>query len=132
MASQRDENGRYTKQYPSTTKPLVEAGIPPFELTTPIARKPILEELEEKQHSRQSLTLVERHTLLTYEVKRKQKQKGTSSIGKQRETRKPIDQPILEKLDQPILEQLDQPIFETIYEQTKQVENTQSQFVIEI
>lgn len=61
--------------------------------------------------------------MLAYEVKRKQKQIGTSSIRKQRETIKPINQPILE--------QIDQPIFETIFEQTKQVENTQSQFVTE-
>lgn len=45
---QRDENGRCTEQDPPTTKPLVEARLPPFELTTPIYGKPTLEELEEK------------------------------------------------------------------------------------
>jgi len=50
-----------------------------------------LEELEGKQRSRQRLMLVERQTLLASEVKRKQKQTGTYSIGKQRETIKPID-----------------------------------------
>lgn len=84
-----------------------------------------MEELEEKYHSGQRLTLVERHTLLDYEVKRKKKQTGTSSIRKKREIIKPIGQPIIEQLDQPIFEQLHQ----IISEQTKQVENTQSQFV---
>jgi len=100
---------------------LVEVGLPPFELTTPISGKPTLEELEENQCSGKRLTLVERQTLLAYEVKRKQKKIGTSSIGKHKETRKPIDHPILE--------QIYQPMFETTSEQTKQVENTQSQFV---
>ena len=45
------------------------------------------------------LTLVEWQILLAYEVKRKHKHIGNSFIGKQRETRKPIDQPILEQID---------------------------------
>ena len=56
---------------PPLTKPLVGAGPPTFELTTPIVRKPTLEELEEKQRSRQRLSLVERQNLLAYEIKRK-------------------------------------------------------------
>jgi len=52
----------------------VGAGPSSFELTTPNARKQTLEELEEKQRSRQRLTLVERQTLLAYDVKRKQTQ----------------------------------------------------------
>jgi len=36
MPRQRDTNGRYTKEGPPSTKPLVEAGLPPFELTIPI------------------------------------------------------------------------------------------------
>ena len=46
--------------------------------------------------------------MLAYEVIRKQKHLGTSSIGKQRETRKAIDQPIVEQVDQPIFEQIKQ------------------------
>lgn len=102
---------------------MVEERLPSFELSTPISQKPTLDELEEKQCSRQSLTIVERQTLLAYEVKRKQKQTGKYSIGIQREIRKTIDKAILE--------QIDQPIFKNISEQTKQVENTQSQFVTE-
>lgn len=70
---------------------MLEVGPPTFELTTPITGKPTLEELEEKQHWGQRLMLVERQTLLAYEVKRKQKKIGTSSIGKQIETIKSID-----------------------------------------
>lgn len=76
MPKQRDEKGRYTKQDPPTTKPLVGAKLPTFKLTTPIVGKPTLEELEEKQRSGQRLTLVGRQTLLAYEMKRKQKQIG--------------------------------------------------------
>lgn len=96
MPRQRDEKGIHTKQDPPITKPLVESGLPPFGLTTPIAGKPTLEELEEKQRLGQRLTLVKRQTLLVDEVKRKQKHIGTSSIGKQRKIRKPIDQLVLE------------------------------------
>lgn len=39
MPIYRDEKGRYIKQDPPTTKPLVEVSLPPFELTTLIARK---------------------------------------------------------------------------------------------
>ena len=73
MPRKRDKNGRNTKQQHPTTRPLVEVGLPPFELTTPIVGKPTLEELEEKQRSGKRLTLVQ--TLLAYEVKRKQKKK---------------------------------------------------------
>lgn len=122
MPKQRDEKGIYIKQYTSITKPLVEAGLPPFELTTPISGKPTLEELEERQRSGQRLTLVERQTLLTYEVKRKHKNIETSSRGKQRETRKPIDLPILEKIDQPIFEQIKHVESQIV---TKKIENTE-------
>lgn len=39
---------------------------------------------------------------------REKKNIGTSSIGKKIETRKPIDQPILEQIDQHIFEQIKQ------------------------
>lgn len=45
MHRQRDELGRYKKQDPTTTKPLVGAEPPTFVLTTPIVGKPTLEEL---------------------------------------------------------------------------------------
>jgi len=51
MPRYRDEKGRYVKQDPPITNPLVEVGLPPFELTTLVVGKPSWEEIEEKQRS---------------------------------------------------------------------------------
>jgi hypothetical protein len=58
-----------------------------------------LEELEEKQRLGQRLTLIERKILLAHEVKKKQTETETSSIGKKKEEK------------QPIFEQIGQPLF---------------------
>jgi hypothetical protein len=59
-----------------------------------------LEELEEKQRSRQRLTLIEREILLAHEVKKKQTQSKISFVGKQKEKKT-------------IFEQIGQPLFPT-------------------
>lgn len=76
--------------------------------------------MEEKQR----LTLIERQTLLAYEVKRKQTSIETSFIEKQKETRKPI----FKQLDQPILKQIEkvketqtQPLIETLQKTEKKM-----------
>lgn len=115
MPIDRDEKGRFIKQNPPTIQPSTR-------LTTPIAGRTNLEELDEKQRSGQRLTLIERHTLLALEVKIKQSPKETPFLGKQKETRKRV----VEQLEQLVLEQIkivqetkNQPHIETlqIYEQ---------------
>jgi hypothetical protein len=59
-----------------------------------------LEELEEKQHSRKRLSLIEKQVLLAHEVKKKQTQSEISSVGKKKEK-------------QTIFEQIGQPLFPT-------------------
>jgi len=58
MPRNRDPKGRFIKQNPQS----IEVG--PSKLTTPIAGKQTIEELEEKQRTGQRLTLIERQTLL--------------------------------------------------------------------
>ena len=79
MPRDRDQKGRFIKKKTPTIQPSTG-------LTTPVARRPTLEDLEEKQRSRQILTLIERQILLALEVKRKQSPKGTPFLGKQKET----------------------------------------------
>ena len=115
MPRERDKKGRFTKQNPPKIQPPIGAG--PSGLITPVAGRPTLEELEEKQRSKQILNLIERQTLLAYEVKRKKTPKKTAFIERQKETRKLI----VKKLEQPILEQIEkveetpiQPLIETL------------------
>jgi hypothetical protein len=101
MSKLRDDKGRFLKQNPPKTNTTsVGAGTSITESTTPTAGKITLEELEEKQRSRQRLTLVERQVLLAYKVKKKQTQTELSSVGKQKEK-------------QTILEEIEQPLFPT-------------------
>jgi hypothetical protein len=103
MSKRRDDKGRFLKQNPpKTNQPSVGAGTSTTkknESIIPTAGKITLEELEEKKHSGQRLTLIERQILLTHEVKKKQTKSETSYVGKQKEEK------------QPILEQIGQPIF---------------------
>lgn len=108
MPRDRDQKGRFIKKNPPK--------IQPSELTTPVAGKPTLEELEEKQRTRQRLTLIEQQTLLAQEVKRKQTPKATLTLEKQKETRK-----IVKQIDQRILEPIEQPIFENKQQLESQV-----------
>jgi hypothetical protein len=89
MSKRRDDKGRFLKQNPpKTNQPSVGVGTSTTEkneFTTPTAGKITLEELEEKQHSGQRLTLIERQIWLAHEVKKKQTQSETSSIGKQKQ-----------------------------------------------
>ena len=57
MPRNRDPQGRFIKQ----NLPSIEV---PLKLTTLVASKPTIEELEERQRTRQRLTLIERQTLL--------------------------------------------------------------------
>jgi hypothetical protein len=101
MSKLRDDKGRFLKQTPpKTNPPSIGAGTYTTESTTPIAGKITLEELEEKQHSGQRLTLIERQVLLAYDVKKKQTQTKISSVGKKKEK-------------QTIFEQIGQPLFPT-------------------
>ena len=95
MPRNRDQKGRFVKQNP----PIAHSSIG---LTTPVARKPTIEELEEKQRSGQRLTLVEIQILLALEVKKKKSPKEPPSIWKQKDTRKPT----VEQLKQPVLEEI--------------------------
>ncbi len=101
MPKNRDQKAIFIKQNP----PSIEVG--PSRFTTPIAGKSAKEQLEEKQRTGQRLTLIERQTLLAWEVKRKQTPKATPTSEKQKEIRKivkPIYEPIFQPIDQPILE----------------------------
>ena len=89
MPRDRDQKGRFIKKNPPKIQPSIEAG--PSGLTTPVAGKQTLEELEEKQRSGQRLTSIEWQTLLALEVKRNQTPKGTPTVEKQNETRKNVN-----------------------------------------
>jgi hypothetical protein len=104
MSKLRDDKGRFLKQNPpKTNQPSVGAGTSSTEKnesTTPTAGKITLEELEEKQHSGQKLTLIERQVLLAHEVKKKKLQSEISFVGKKKEKKT-------------IFEQIGQPLFPT-------------------
>lgn len=103
MPRNRDPKGRFIKQNP----PSIDVG--PSKLTKPVAGKPTIEELEEKQRTGQRLTLIERKTLLAWKVKGKQPSTTTPTSGKQKEIVKE-KLPILEFIGQPVFEQLEPQI----------------------
>lgn len=103
MPRNKYPKGIFIKQNP----PSMEVG--PSKITTPVTGKPTIEELEEKQKTRQRLTLIERQTLLASEVKGKKQSTTAPTSGKQKEIDKE-KQPIFESIGQPIFEQLEPQI----------------------